>query len=321
MKNKREPILAALLGDREAVVYRPLLARALGSPTAALYLCQALYWQQIQGVGNWWYKLRDAERNSAGEIVPPSHPSRQSWEWELGLSRSEQESARKLLRHFSLLEERKAGIPARLYYRVNCERLEAFLLANQDRGQVHRGGNCQPDGSNQPTGHLNVVVKPEPGAPSNTETTSEITSMTTTTTLLQDQGSGSRGTLYSSKTLIFEKSIATLSEQLTEILHAANIVDATIAQSLLDELAGTIEAAGRGDRMKIASTPPWFRKLVTRATEGKFDQVYCKTIQARRLQRAREMEQRTCEIQRSAASSNVANEHLSRIRETMRRKR
>jgi hypothetical protein len=50
-------------------------------------------------------------------------------EEETGLTRYEQEGARKKLVSCGVLEEAKRGIPAKLYFRVNQERLEELLLA------------------------------------------------------------------------------------------------------------------------------------------------------------------------------------------------
>lgn len=139
-------LVASLLGDREVVAFKPALARAIGSPLAALYLCQAIYWQTIAGNGQWWFKLRDADRNEQGVIVPPHNRSRQSWEWELGMSRAEQESARHLLKKHELLEEHRRGVPAKLYYRVDLSRLNQFLIAN-----LQLAGSSQLDGEKGPT--------------------------------------------------------------------------------------------------------------------------------------------------------------------------
>lgn len=132
--------IAKLLGDREVIAYRPALARLLGSVTAALFLGQAVYWQKIVGEGVWWYKLRDAQRDARKKMLPPTEKHKQSWEWEIGLTRSQQENARALLREFGLLEERCAGIPARLHYRINLNSLDNFLTklveSRQNDGEI-----------------------------------------------------------------------------------------------------------------------------------------------------------------------------------------
>lgn len=166
-------LLASQLGEREVVAFRPALARELGA-IPALFLCQACYWQGIAGADEWWYKLRNADRDANGLMVPPDNASRQSWEWELGLTRAEQEGARKILCQHGLLEERLKGVPAKLHYRVNLDRLFEFLLNNQQMA-----GFNQLDGEIQPTGWWDSTSKPGRIPPAITETTSEISSSTT----------------------------------------------------------------------------------------------------------------------------------------------
>ena len=74
-----------------------------GSVTAALFLSQAVYWQCRVPANRdgWWFKSRD------------------DWRDETGLSRYEQECARKKLRKLGVLEEERRGVPAKLWYRVN----------------------------------------------------------------------------------------------------------------------------------------------------------------------------------------------------------
>lgn len=167
-------LLASLLGEREVVAFRPALARELGA-IPALFLCQACYWQGITGADQWWYKLRNADRDVTGRMKPPENASRQSWEWELGLTRAEQEGARKVLCQHGLLEERLKGVPAKLHYRVNLDRLFEFLLKNQQMAGIN-----QLDGEIQPTGWQDSTSKPGQIPPAITETTSEISSSTTT---------------------------------------------------------------------------------------------------------------------------------------------
>ena len=54
----------------------------------------------------------------------------QSWEYELGMSRSEQETARKILKKRGLIIEELKGNPAKLYYMVDIKVLEDFLCNN-----------------------------------------------------------------------------------------------------------------------------------------------------------------------------------------------
>jgi hypothetical protein len=84
--------------------------RIAGSVNAALMLSQALYWTpRTKDPDGWFYK------------------SHVDWEAETGLTRREQDTARKELRGKGLVEERLKGVPATLYYRVCFEVVESSL--------------------------------------------------------------------------------------------------------------------------------------------------------------------------------------------------
>ncbi|HXF44436.1 MAG TPA: hypothetical protein VNK70_03165 [Candidatus Paceibacterota bacterium] len=87
------------------VAYYPRLAPFLGSVKATLFLCQLLFWEgkQRDKVERWIYKTQD-------EIQK-----------ETGLSRREQESARKQLRERGYLDEKYQGIPRQLFFRINLD--------------------------------------------------------------------------------------------------------------------------------------------------------------------------------------------------------
>ena len=102
--------ISALL-DRPIAFQRPFVSLGAGI-TGALMLSQALYWsRRTQEDADWFYKTQ-AE-----------------WEAETGLTRSEQEGARTKLSKLGVLEEMKRGIPCKLFYRVNIEKLSEILLA------------------------------------------------------------------------------------------------------------------------------------------------------------------------------------------------
>ncbi|MGL1664079.1 hypothetical protein ACSTJP_00070, partial [Vibrio parahaemolyticus] len=71
-----------------------------------LMLSQALYWsKRTNDPDGWFYK------------------SQVEWEEETGMTRYEQEGARKALIKLGVLEELKRGVPCRLHYRVNMKAL------------------------------------------------------------------------------------------------------------------------------------------------------------------------------------------------------
>lgn len=103
------------LVDRPIAFQRSFVRLGVGI-TGALLLSQIVYWQNRME-GNWFYKTQT------------------DLEEETGLTRYEQEGARKKLVSCGVLEEAKRGIPAKLYFRVNQERLEELLL-----GENHHAG-------------------------------------------------------------------------------------------------------------------------------------------------------------------------------------
>lgn len=102
------------------VTFHRCLVPITGGVTAALMLSQAIWTAQT------------TEGNSDGWFAK----SRDEWTEETGLSRWEQETARRALRMAGFLEERRIGVPAKLWFRV---RPEAVWRALQSRaGAVHR---------------------------------------------------------------------------------------------------------------------------------------------------------------------------------------
>ena len=89
------------------VSFHRCLVPITGSVTAALLLSQAICSaQEGDPTLNGWFRK-----------------SQDEWGEETGLSRCEQETARRLLREAGFLEERRSGMPAKLWYRVCPERV------------------------------------------------------------------------------------------------------------------------------------------------------------------------------------------------------
>jgi hypothetical protein len=102
--------LLALL-DRP-IAYHRILAEIGGSVTAGVFLSQAVYWsQRTDDPDGWFWKTQ------------------KEWQEETYLKRSEQEIARRELRAAGILEEKKKGVPAKLYFRLNAETLNKRLLS------------------------------------------------------------------------------------------------------------------------------------------------------------------------------------------------
>ena len=126
------------LVDRPIAFQRSFVRLGVGI-TGALLLSQIVYWQNRME-GNWFYKTQS------------------DLEEETGLTRYEQEGARKKLVSCGVLEEAKRGIPAKLYFRVNQERLEELLLGENQHagmGKTNKQGcgiSANSDAENQHAG-------------------------------------------------------------------------------------------------------------------------------------------------------------------------
>jgi len=102
------------LVDGDYIAYYPSLTPVCGSHKAAVMLSVALGWTRS------WLR---------------QHPEREGWFWktreewrlETGLSRREQETARKALLEAGIFEEALRGMPARMHFRIDLERLGALL--------------------------------------------------------------------------------------------------------------------------------------------------------------------------------------------------
>lgn len=116
--SERAAALRAVLFD-PPVAYHPVIARAVGSVTAGVLLSQLCYWTpRAQDPEGWIWKTQEALLE------------------ETGLTRREQETARRTLVTAGILEEKRAGVPARLYFRVDVDKLHD-LLAAQYGGKRH----------------------------------------------------------------------------------------------------------------------------------------------------------------------------------------
>lgn len=168
--------ISALL-DRPIAFQRPFVSIGAGI-TGALMLSQALYWsRRTQEDTDWFYKTQ-AE-----------------WEDETGLTRYEQESARSKLCKLGVLEEMKRGIPCKLFYRVNIEKLSEILLAKLPQPSMRKTsspvcGNPANKDAGFPQAGMRETSKQACGKPASrpagfpqsisTETTTETTAETTT---------------------------------------------------------------------------------------------------------------------------------------------
>ena len=157
MSNDFDPSILIEMLDRP-IAYQRCFVTISKSVTAAVMLSQAIYWaKRTTDADKWFYK------------------SQNEWEEETGLTRSEQETARKKLAAIGVLEEKKQGLPCRLYFRVNTKTL--YLRLIESNNQDCNNQSDQFVGIPQ-TGKRDPCIL-EGGIPTNnlyTEITSEITS-------------------------------------------------------------------------------------------------------------------------------------------------
>ena len=95
--------------DRPIAFHRAFVSLGVGI-TGALMLSQSLYWSKRTGDNKGWFYKTQAD-----------------WEDETGMTRSEQEKARRALKSIGVLHEIRKGIPAKLYFKVDIEKVESLL--------------------------------------------------------------------------------------------------------------------------------------------------------------------------------------------------
>ncbi|HYE72626.1 MAG TPA: hypothetical protein VEF04_04810 [Blastocatellia bacterium] len=106
------------------IAYHRALVKVTGSVTAAVMLSQSLYWQKRSSSGDGFFWKTQEE-----------------WEEETGLTRYEQEGARKRLKECGVWLEERRGIPSKLYFKVDTSKLRTLLIqvANKDAEKPHTG--------------------------------------------------------------------------------------------------------------------------------------------------------------------------------------
>lgn len=132
--------------DKPIAFNRDFVCLGIGI-TGALFLSQAIYWsKRTKDEHGWFYKTQE------------------EWEEETGMTRYEQETARKKLKSIKVLEEKKAGVPARIFYRVNDEKLHEILLAtkNAEMSQSSLGKSLKQEWGNTPNIHTENTAETTP---------------------------------------------------------------------------------------------------------------------------------------------------------------
>jgi hypothetical protein len=144
------------------IAFHRCLAELTGSVTAGLMLSQAVYWMdRTKDPDGWFWKTQD------------------EWFDETMLSRKEQETARRRLKELAggaVWQEQLRGVPAKLFYRVDMDALEALLVATKD-APIVQASMPESDILERPNRANKIDRIGQPLI--RTETTTEITSETT----------------------------------------------------------------------------------------------------------------------------------------------
>lgn len=102
------------------IAYHRCLVPVAGSVNAAIMLSQALYWsKRTTGPNGWFWKTQE------------------EWEEETGLTRYEQEGARKLLKKTGFWNEKLVGVPATLHFEIDYDVLDK-VLSQTSMGKNHK---------------------------------------------------------------------------------------------------------------------------------------------------------------------------------------
>lgn len=95
----------------EPIVFQRAYVGLTGSAVAALFLSYAIYTTERlpKDAEGWFRKTGD------------------KWKAETGLTRFEQQTARRILRELDILIERRVGLPAELWYKIRVDRMLELL--------------------------------------------------------------------------------------------------------------------------------------------------------------------------------------------------
>lgn len=101
--------LTEFISDRSfrKMLYYPDLATMCGGVSAAVFLSNLIYWHDRGADPDWIYKTQE------------------QIEMETGLSRTEQDTARRQLKMLGFLRECRRGIPAKMHYHLDLEKLNS----------------------------------------------------------------------------------------------------------------------------------------------------------------------------------------------------
>ncbi len=128
------------------VTYHPRLNRITGSATATIFLSSLMAWEGSQrDPEGWIYKTREQMTDDTG------------------LTRTEQDTARRHLAERGFIEQKRKGVPATMHYRLNLAAInDAWDAANKSAGnpQSSLQESCKLNGgdaANKSAGILQTI--------------------------------------------------------------------------------------------------------------------------------------------------------------------
>lgn len=118
--------IQSILGAK-TVSYNSLFAKAIRNVPAAVFLSQAIFWQE---------KAKFKSALDTIEIDGEVYFAKTGAEWfdETGLTSEQQKTARKCLCALTILKEKRAGVPAKMYFRIDIESLVSGVSAYLNTG-------------------------------------------------------------------------------------------------------------------------------------------------------------------------------------------
>lgn len=138
------------MNDRPIAFNRHYVSLGCGI-NGALMLSQMVYWsKRTKDKNGYFYKTQD------------------DWEQETGLTRREQETARKRLRELGFVSEHKHGVPCKVHFRVEHDNLYSALIKYAQNSQSSMAESAKLECTNPPNSDGGIRQ-------TNTENTQEIT--------------------------------------------------------------------------------------------------------------------------------------------------
>jgi hypothetical protein len=140
--------------SEKPIAFQRVFVTITGSIHAGLFLSQACYWSKIKrNEDGWFWKTRE------------------QWQEETGMERDAQEKSRRECAKVGVIEEELRGVPAKLFFRVNFEKLIELLQQVGGNSTSVKLGVLEPE--KQPK--VSTITPTIKDTETTTETTAEIT--------------------------------------------------------------------------------------------------------------------------------------------------